>query len=230
MGKSKKRSEAPYAVIKLRPAGYAELGDTEEWLELMAQDGWYPQKLTLGCLWRFEHTDEPLADRRWYIDVKASSQGLFGQEMLTPLLPKLKTVFNAEEIPHALTRKRVNALTVKPNPNYRLEQFAMEEGRFYYRGSRVVQHMTPDGMLRLVKLKRSEALLRRCRTAFTVWLLLFVIFCALLVWRAGMGFHLLLAVPLWFLMLHFAVSYRKLSVELGQNGGRSRKDKTGGKQ
>jgi len=196
------------------PAFYSELNDTEEWLELMVQQGWYPERLTLGMFWRFKRIEEPEWDKRWYIDVAASSQGIFGQEKLAALLPRLKKVFDTSEVAHRATQKRLHALSVKTMPNYRLEQFAVEEKQYRYHGSRIVQHMTPDRMLEIIKLKRSEALLTRCRTAFIVSLLLFVICCCLIVWQCGMGFYLLLTLPLWLFMLHYAIAFIRLSSEL----------------
>jgi len=173
------------------PAFYSELNDTEEWLELMVQQGWYPERLTLGMFWRFKRIEEPEWDKRWYIDVAASSQGIFGQEKLAALLPRLKKVFDTSEVAHRATQKRLHALSVKTMPNYRLEQFAVEEKQYRYHGSRIVQHMTPDRMLEIIKL---------C-------------FC-LIVWQCGMGFYLLLTLPLWLFMLHYAIAFIRLSSEL----------------
>ena len=198
----------------IRPAFYAELSDVEDWLELKAQQGVIPQKLILGCIWLFKTGEAPAWDRYWYTDIRAASQGLFGQEKLTGLLPKLKTVFEAERIGTALTRKLPYSLTVKPNPNYGLDRFAEEEHKYHYEGARLVRHMTPDRMLRLIKQKRSEALLTRCRTAFISWLLAFVLICCLLVWLAGFGWHLLLMLPIWAVMLHYLISFVRLSAQV----------------
>ena len=198
-------------VTAFRPAFAAELIDIEEWLDEKARQGLVPTKLILGCIWRFERADSPAWDRYWYTDVVTNSQGLFGQDKLTALLPKLKTVFDCEPSGRRLTRKQPCSLTVKASPNYGLDRFAEEERKYHYEGARLVRHMTPDRMLSIVKQKRSAALLVRCRTAFIAWLLAFVLICCLLVWLAGFGWHLLLMLPIWLVMLHYLISFIRLS-------------------
>lgn len=201
-------------VTAFRPAFAAELCDVEEWLDQKAQNGLLPQRLIFGCIWRFLRTEAPAWDRYWYIDFSANSQGLFGQEKLTVLLPKLRTVFDCEPAQNTLTRKKPCALTVKPNPNFGLDKFAEEEHKYHYEGARLVRHMTPDRMLKLIKLKRTEALLTRCRTAFIAWLVAFVLICCLLVFTAGFGWHLLLTLPIWAVMLHYLISFVRLSADV----------------
>ena len=194
-----------------RPALMAWAEDTEQWLDGMLLEGWRPQRLIMGCVWRFVPTAERAS--RWYADIKTTKQMLFS-DMLAPLLPKLQTVFDAETAASKLTVKRITRLEVKPEPNYRLEQFAVEEGLYRYKGARIVQSMTPDLMLRIIKQKRDEGLLRICRTRFIISLLAFVLFCCLLVWQWGMGWHLLAALPFWISMVHFAVSFAHLASKL----------------
>ena len=213
MAVKKKDSRGSRLVTAFRPAFAAELCDIEEWLDEKTRLGFLPKKLILGCIWRFEEVDMPAWDRYWYTEVKASTQGLFGQEKLTELLPKLKTVFDAEPMELLLSRKQPISLTVKPNPNYGLDRFAEEERKYHYEGARLVRHMTPDRMLKLIKQKRSAALLTRCRTAFIAWLLAFVLICCLLVWLAGFGWHLLAMLPIWVVMLHYLISFVRLSAE-----------------
>lgn len=194
-----------------RPAFIAWAEDTEQWLDGMLLEGWRPQRLAMGCLWRFVPTAERAS--RWYADIKTSEQGLFGG-MLAPLLPKLQTVFDCETAASVLTKKRITRLEAKPSPNYRLERFAVEEGLYHYKGARIVQSMTPELMLRIIKQKRDEGLLRICRVRFIACLLAFVLACCLMVWQWGMGWHLLAALPLWIAMLHFAISFAHLAAKL----------------
>ncbi len=197
--------------ILFRPLTMAELEGAEQWLDDMLLEGWRPLRLTLGCIWRFVPTSERTS--RWYLDVKSSRQSLYG-DTLAPLLEKLGTVFYIEKTATRATFKRAARLEAKPNPNFRLEQFAVEEGLYRYKGARIVQHMTPERMLELIKRKRDEGLLKLCRFWFIVFLLAFVLCCALMVWRWGMGWHLLASLPLWAAMLHFAISFVKLGSKL----------------
>lgn len=211
-----------------RPVFTAGLREAEDWLDIMAQRGFVPERLVCGCLWRFAAAEAPAWDRYQYIDIKANAQGLFGQEKLAELLPRLRTVFDCEETRAVLTNKRPCALTVKPNPNYRLEQFAVQERKYRYKGARIVQHMTPDIMLETVKNKRAAALLARSRTAFIAWLVAFVLVCCLLVWYKGLGFHLLFTLPLWTGMLYWLISFLRLSADVKKTEPKKKKgrDKT----
>ena len=74
--------------------------------------------------------------------------------------------------------------------------------------------MTPARMLETIRNKRTEALLTRCRTAFIAWLVAFVLICSLLVFIAGFGWHLLLTLPIWAIMLGYLISFVRLSSDV----------------